>query len=213
MKRIRIGAYLASALSAAYLLRTALWAAIGPTVARFRAPAKTGPAMIALALVIVLAVGGFVLYLMFSGPRMRVQPKLLPYEALFPAVPQGMVPVFPVGTQKGTPNATGRVWEPNLPVVRNPLDDTERTRRIGQAYYRNYCVFCHGKGGRGDGPVGQSYVPVPTDLTAPAVQKLSDSNLYRGMLTGVGHEPVLGYVVDPNAPWYLVSYVRTLSRE
>ena len=23
--------------------------------------------------------------------------------------------------------------------------------------------------------------------------------------TGIGHAPVLGYVVDPNAPWYIVA--------
>ena len=168
---------------------------------------------IAMLLTVVLAVAGFVLYVMFSGPRMRVQPKLLPYQALLPAMPQGTVPVLAFGAQKGTLNATNRIWEPNLPAARNPLDATERTHRIGQAYYSNYCAFCHGKAGRGDGPVGQSYVPVPTDLTSPAVQGLSDGDLYKGMLTGVGHEPVLGYVVDPNAPWYIVSYLRSLRRD
>jgi len=158
---------------------------------------RTALVKIAILLTVILALGGLVLYLMFSGPRMRVQPKLLPYEALLPAVPQETVPVLVFGARRP-------------PATRNPLDLTERTHRIGQAYYRNYCAFCHGKTGHGDGPVGQSYVPVPTDLTSPAVAGLSDGDLYQGMLTGVGHEPVLGYVVDPNAPWYIVSYVRQL---
>lgn len=165
---------------------------------------------IAMLLTVVLAAGGLVLYLMFSGPRMHIQPKLMPYQALLPAVPQGTVPVLAFGAQKGTPDATSLIREPHLPSVRNPLDATERTHRIGQAYYSNYCAFCHGKAGHGDGPVGQSYVPAPTDLTAPAVAGLSDGDLYKGMLTGVGHDPVLGYVVDPNAPWYIVSYLRSL---
>jgi mono/diheme cytochrome c family protein len=193
MRRIRIGAYLAGIVSAAYLLRTA----VGSTLARLGAPSKMGPVKIVVPLVVVMMVGGAVLYLMFSGPHMRVEPKILPYQAVFPALPEGIVPV---------------VWNqtPNLAVTRNPVSDTVQTRQIGQAYYRDYCAFCHGKAGHGDGPVGRSYVPTPTDLTGPAIQGLSDSALYRGMLTGVGHTPVLDYVIDPNVPWYVIHYMRTL---
>lgn len=193
MRRIRIGAYLASAASALYLMRLAL----RPVSGKPGATRRLGPVKIIVPLVIILAVGGYVLYLMFSGPRMRVEPKILPYQALLPAVPAGIMPV--AWTQK-----------PNLESMRNPVADTEATRRIGQAYYRDYCAFCHGPAGDGEGPVGRSYVPMPTDLTTLTVQGLSDSDLYRGMLTGVGHAPVLGYVVDPNAPWYIIHYVRSL---
>ncbi len=196
MRRIRIGAWLASAASALYLLRLAR----GPTPAKPGMMQRMGPVKIIGPLVVVLAIAGYVLYLMFSGPHMRVQPKILPYQALLPALPEGIVPV--VWTQK-----------PDLESMRNPVADTEATRRVGQAYYRDYCQFCHGQAGHGDGPVGRSYVPTPTDLTTPAVQGLSDSALYQGMLTGVGHAPVLGYVVDPNAPWFIIRYVRTLANE
>jgi hypothetical protein len=197
MRRIRIGAYLASVASVWYLLRLSLRTALVPILGRPGVPRRRGPMMIVLPLVVVLAVAGFVLYLMFSGPHMRVEPKILPYQALFPAEPEGITPV---------------AWKqtPNLESTRNPVPDTEATRRIGRAYYRDYCAFCHGQAGHGDGPVGRSYVPTPADLTLPAVQGLSDGALYRGMLTGVGHSPVLDYVVDPNAPWYIIHYVRSL---
>lgn len=200
MRKIRIGAYLASVVSAVYLLRTAVWTRIGPRLTGLGAPRKIGPVKIIVTLVILLGVAGFVLYLMFSGPHMRVEPKLMPYEALLPAVPAGITPVAWAQT-------------PNLEAVRNPVADTAQTRRIGQAYYRDYCTFCHGQVAHGDGPVGRSYVPTPTNLTLPAVRGLSDGALYRGMLTGVGHAPVLDYVVDPNTPWYIIRYVRTLSNE
>ncbi len=158
---------------------------------------RMGPVTIVVALVIVLAVAGYVLYLMFSGPRMRVQPKILPYQARLPAVPEGVMPVAWTQT-------------PTVESMRNPVADTETMRRIGQAYYRDYCAFCHGQDGHGDGPVGRSYVPTPTDLTTPVVRGRSDGALYGDMLTGVGHAPVLGYVVDPNAPWYIIHYVRSL---
>jgi len=196
MRRIRLSAYLARATSALH----PMWPALRPVPGKPGATRSIGPVKIVVPLVILLAVAGYVLYLMFSGPRMRVQPKILPYQALLPAVPEGIMPVAWTQT-------------PNLESMRNPVADTEATRRIGQAYYRDYCAFCHGQAGHGDGPVGRSYVPTPTDLTTPAVRGLSDGALYRGMLAGIGHTPVLGYVVDPNAPWSIIRYVRTLSRE
>ena len=196
MRRLRIGAWLASAASALYLLRLTL----RPVSGEPGATRRLGPVKIIVPLVMVLAVAGYVLYLMFSGPRMRVEPKILPYQALLPAVPEGVMPV--AWTQK-----------PSLESVSNPVADTEAARRLGQAYYRDYCQFCHGQAGHGDGPVGRSYVPTPTDLTMPTVRGLSDGALYRGMLTGIGHTPVLDYVVDPNAPWFIMRYVRTLSSE
>jgi hypothetical protein len=197
MRRIRIGAYLVGAGSALYRVRLALGGALRPIFGAPGTPRKIGPLLIAIPLVLVLAVTGFVLYLMFSGPRMRVQPKILPYQALFPAQPEGVVPV-----------AWGQT--PSLQFTRNPVADTAQTRRIGRAYYSDYCAFCHGQAGHGDGPVGRSYVPTPTDLTLPAVRDRSDGVLYRNMLTGVGHTPVLGYVIEPNAPWYIIHYVRSL---
>jgi mono/diheme cytochrome c family protein len=148
-------------------------------------------------LVMVVSGGAVVAYLMFSGPHMRIQPKLLPYQARLPALPTTTVPVVPVAEQSLAPG-------------RNSLADTERTRRAGEAYYANYCTCCHGKSGRGDGPVGRSYTPAPTDLTAPAVAALTDEALYQRMLTGVGHAPVLSHAVDPEARWYIVLYVRSL---
>jgi mono/diheme cytochrome c family protein len=158
---------------------------------------------------IILLVGAVIavvaLYLMFSGPRMRVQPKILPYQALLPAMPEGIVPVVVKPALVPPAEAVGQ--------LRNPLPDTALTRETGQVYYGYYCAFCHGRTGHGDGPVGYSYTPAPTDLTLPQVQALSNGALYRAMLTGVGHEPVLDYVMRPQATWYIVSYVRGLQSE
>ncbi len=155
-----------------------------------------------IVLVIALAVAIVVLYLMFVGPHMRTQIKIVPYQAVMPALPDGVLPV--VVKPPAVPS------EKSVTQLRNPLPATQRTIENGQVYYGYYCVFCHGVDGRGDGPVGRSYTPAPTDLTAPRVVGLSDGVLYRAMLTGAGHEPVLGYVIDPRMHWYLVSYVRHL---
>jgi mono/diheme cytochrome c family protein len=151
--------------------------------------------------VLFLAAAGGLFYLMFVNPRMRVQDKATPYRAVVPRLPEQVVPVEAVAAPEPL------ALEAQGP---NPQPDTEQTRRIGQVHYGNYCLFCHGRDGRGDGPVGRSYVPTPADLTAAPVQSLSDAALYHAMLTGVGHEPVLPYVILPDAPWYIVRYVRSL---
>jgi hypothetical protein len=162
---------------------------------------------IALAIVLVcaLAAAGVALHLMFSGPRMRTQPKIVPYQAILPAMPAGVIPV--AAKLPAVPP------EASVAQLRNPLPGTKQTIETGRIYYGYYCVFCHGTDGRGDGPVGRSYVPAPTDLTAPRMVALPDGALYRAMLTGVGHEPVLGYVIDPKMHWHLVSYVRHLQAQ
>jgi hypothetical protein len=158
-----------------------------------------------IVLIIAAVVAVEALYLMFSGPRMCVQPKIISLQAQMPAVPEGIVPVSAQPATAPPPQTAAQ--------LRNPLPDTERTRQTGWVYYGYYCACCHGQTGRGDGPVGYSYTPAPTDLTLPAVQSLSDGALYRAMLIGVGHEPVLDYVIEPKARWYIVSYTRYLQSE
>ncbi len=157
---------------------------------------------IIVVLVCAAAAGAVALYLMFSGPRMRTQPKPAPYQAVMPALPAGVIPV--AGEAPTVPS------EAMVARLHNPVPDAPQAIETGRVYYGYYCVFCHGADGRGDGPVGRSYVPAPTDLTSSHTAGLSDGALYRAMLTGVGHEPVLGYVIDPKMHWYLVRYVRHL---
>jgi mono/diheme cytochrome c family protein len=158
-----------------------------------------------IALIVAAGTAVVVLYLMFSGPRMRIQLKITPLQARMPAMPQGIVPVSIETSAVPTADAAAQ--------LRNLLPDTDRTRQTGQVYYGYYCAFCHGKTGQGHGPVGDSYMPAPTDLTSPKVQALSDGALYRAMLVGAGHEPVLDYVIEPRARWYVVSYMRYLQNQ
>ena len=151
-------------------------------------------------LAFLLATGTFA-YLLFTGPRMKVQPHIRAFQTRAPALPDGVVlaqslPALPT-------------LEEARPLV-NPLPATPANLARGKIYYQYYCAFCHGARGRGDGPVGQSYVPVPADLAAPRVRAYSDGQYLRAMLTGVGHEPVLERVVPPEHRWPLVLYARRL---
>ncbi|MFO0753889.1 MAG: hypothetical protein U0411_11275 [Thermodesulfovibrionales bacterium] len=154
---------------------------------------------------VLLFLGGIAYFVvMFTGPHMATQPHLLPYEQPMPPPPPGVVPVEP--DLKAPPP------EAQAAGLRNPLPDTPENRARGRVYYGYYCVFCHGESGRGDGPVGNSYMPRPADLGDPGLLDKSDGELLRSLLLGIGHEPVLRYVVPPEHRWYLVLQVRAFGR-
>lgn len=139
---------------------------------------------------------GFVLY---EGPRMKVQHHIRDFQMTLPNIPAGTRPVQP----------TDRLAAAQAV---NPLPASADNLARARVYYTYYCVFCHGDQGAGDGPVGQSYVPRPADLRTRKVAGYSDGQLLRALLTRTGHEPVLERVVAPEHRWYLVLFVRSLGR-
>jgi mono/diheme cytochrome c family protein len=133
---------------------------------------------------------------------MKNQVSIQPYEQRMPTMPSGAVPI------------EGRLQTltaQQSALTTNPLPATPVNRKNGGIYYGYYCLMCHGVKGDGNGPVGQSYVPKPTDLSSPAVTSMNDGQIYGAMLNGVGHSPVLAQTVLPEHRWPLVMYVRTFS--
>jgi hypothetical protein len=159
---------------------------------------KTAIALVVIAL-------GIFSYLLFTGPRMRTQINIRPFQAQMPAIPEGAVPV--VDTIERLPD------EQQAKMLSNPLEKTPANYARGKVYYGYYCVFCHGETGAGDGPVGYSYVPAPSNLRSAKVESLSEGRLLRAILTGTGHDPVLERVVPPEHRWYLELYTRSLAAE
>jgi mono/diheme cytochrome c family protein len=154
-----------------------------------------------LALAPLLLVG----YLLFTGPHMEHQQKMGPYQAAFPPSPKNSVPLKdPVPKLATTQEAE---------ALASAVPPTEQNIAAAGVYYGYYCAFCHGPSGDGRGPVGESFVPPPADLRSAKVQSLSDGRLFRAMLRGEGHEPVLERVVPPEARPYLVLYVRRLAAD
>lgn len=141
---------------------------------------------------------GVAIYLIIEEPRMQYQYKIKTYESLFTPQAEGAVPV----------EIKGVLPEDN---EANPIVMSKEAIDSAKIYYDYYCVFCHGPSGKGDGQVGQSYYPRPSDLHSAKIKSYSDAALYRAMLTGVGHEPVLERVVLERYRWYIVLYVRSLS--
>ncbi|HBA87279.1 MAG TPA: cytochrome C [Geobacter sp.] len=142
-------------------------------------------------------------YILVKGPRMTVQHKFREFQMVPPPPPNGTASVVP-GSER-VPAAAAAAG------LKNPLQSTPQNLAWGQVYYQYYCVFCHGEGGAGNGPVGHSYTPRPADLRTPKVAGYSDGELLRASLTGIGHEPVLERVVPPEHRWRLLLFVRWLA--
>jgi len=158
-----------------------------------------------IAAIIALAAALAALHLLFTGPRMYAQPNIRHFQAVMPAPSPNTVPV-------------NVIFEP-LPSkeqslkLTNPVAKTEENIAKGKVYYGYYCAFCHNDNGDGFGPVGHSYIPVPTDLRSEKIRLMTDGQILYSMLTGTGHSPMLERIVLPEYRWYLVLYTRHLSSE
>ena len=126
------------------------------------------------------------------------------YSVWMPLPPEGVVPVEPNDKALPGPMQTA--------MMHNPLISNAYNIARGKVYYEYYCIFCHGDAGLGDGPVGLSYMPKPADLRDPVIAEMNDGQLFRAMLSGPGHSPVLERVVPAGHRWYLVLYVRALEK-
>ena len=135
-------------------------------------------------------------------PRMRSTPSIKPFEQRMPDMPPGLVPATDAAPLPRDRQEAARA--PN-PVARSP-----QAVNLGRIYYGYYCATCHGAQGKGDGTVGQSYVPQPSDLTAARVRSMPDGELALAMVIGEGHEPVMDSTAPLERRWRIIHYLRTL---
>lgn len=89
----------------------------------------------------------------------------------------------------------------------------------GATLYANYCWTCHGKDGKGDGPLAVVYRPQPRTLTDQAYMSTrTDYDLYNAISQGgkmvdrSDAMPAWGPVLAPGEIWDLVAYIRQLSK-
>jgi cytochrome c oxidase cbb3-type subunit 3 len=88
----------------------------------------------------------------------------------------------------------------------------------GATIYADYCWTCHGKSGKGDGPIAMAYQPRPRDLTDRAyMSSRTDDDLYNAISQGGAAVersvamPGWGQVLPLQDIWDLVAYIRQLS--
>jgi mono/diheme cytochrome c family protein len=80
----------------------------------------------------------------------------------------------------------------------------------GQILFDNGCTMCHGREGRGNGPLSGYFVPVPADLTSDRVQALSDEQIFLVITQGWGLMPSIAENLQAQERWDVVNHVRSL---
>jgi mono/diheme cytochrome c family protein len=140
----------------------------------------------------------------FRYGRMRETPGVKPHEEPLLIMEAGVVP-----TSGG--EAVIRVTEGKELTSPLPLSDAKTIAR-GEAVYFTFCAQCHGGNHDGQGTVGQSFQPLPTDLRSPQVQARLPGELFKSVSYGVpnGRQPALHTTITVQDRWGVVAYVKSL---
>jgi len=136
--------------------------------------------------------------------RMSDQESLRPYEIAFPEMPAGSIPV------NGGINI---LREAKPGSLHNPVPITRASVNEGEIRYGYYCIMCHGAKADGNGTVGQSFYPLPTNLAGSYVQKQKDGELFYKISLGYRRHPPLFYTVAETDRWLIISYIRFLGKK
>ena len=142
---------------------------------------------------------------MISYERMNDQESFRPYEARMPGVVPGAVP-----TKDGKIAGEEQYKAAPMGSLENPLSSGAETIARGEVSYGYFCIQCHGSRYNGDGTVGQSFAPLPTDLRSPYIQQMSADELFRSISYGIQRHPPMFYTVSVEDRWSLIRWIQSL---
>lgn len=141
----------------------------------------------------------------FPYGRMRETPAVRPYENPILIMEVGVVP-FEGG------EALYRAASPS--ALKSPLDSKDpAVVEAGKKAYFLYCQQCHGKAYDGNGTVGQSFAPLPTDLRSEHVQSESEGQLFQHISYGIGgsgRQPALATTIEILDRWRIIAFIQSL---
>ena len=82
----------------------------------------------------------------------------------------------------------------------------------GKSLYFTYCAQCHGKYFDGNGTVGQSFHPLPTDLRDQKILALPEGVLFKSISYGIpgGRQPPLATTIDVSDRWHIIAFLKSL---
>ena len=161
--------------------------------------------LIGVAIVVLVAYNALVYYdNNFRYGRMRETPAVRPYEEPLLIKEAGLVPV----------NGGEAIFRVSAGTdIPPPFDLTQPTAiDRGKAVYLVYCAQCHGHKYDGNGSVGQSFAPLPTDLRSAKVQNSPAGVLFKNVSYGVpdGRQPPLHATITVDDRWRVVAFVKSL---
>ncbi len=141
----------------------------------------------------------------YANPgRMRETPVVRPHEKEILIMEQGVVPA-----------TAGEALYRAMPAdeLRSPFQAPDTgVIATGKNLYFIYCAQCHGPNYDGNGTVGQSFAPLPTDLRSAKVQSMSDGKLFKDISYGLpkGRQPPLATTIDITDRWRIIAFVQSL---
>jgi len=94
-------------------------------------------------------------------------------------------------------------------VLSNPVPPTDSSLVDGEKRFNTFCVPCHGKDAKGQGPVAPKFIP-PPDLTQDFYRGRSDGYIYGTIRNGGAIMPAFGERLTPTQRWDVVNYLRKL---
>ena len=95
----------------------------------------------------------------------------------------------------------------------NPVGKSPESLARGREVYELHCLVCHGKQGRGDGPVGRKFVPQPMELNFDYVQLQPDGQIFYTISHGSIAMPAYRQAIRPQDRWHLVNYIKEVFGE
>lgn len=140
----------------------------------------------------------------FRYGRMRKTPAVRPHEEPILIMEAGLVPI------DGGDALYQAVDGPDLEAPINMRDPAVIAR--GKAVYFTFCAQCHGIVLDGNGTVGQSFHPLPTDLRSPEVQSKLAGELFKSISYGTpgGRQPPLDTTIEILDRWHVLAYIQSL---
>ncbi len=164
--------------------------------------------LLALAVVLVGALGAYHALMFYDNNfrygRMRETPAVKPHEEPLVLMEAGIVPVS--GGDALLRATPGPALKPH-----QPMQDATVIAR-GKDVYFTFCAQCHGRNYDGNGTVGQSFQPLPTDFRTAAVQSKSPGDLFKSVSYGIpgGRQPPLETTITIDDRWSVVAFVQSL---
>lgn len=94
--------------------------------------------------------------------------------------------------------------------LRTPFPRTEETIAEGEVIYGKFCVHCHGKTGKGDGPVVSVGGHPPPNAYDKQLKDLPEGKLFHSVTYGKGVMGSHASQLNKEERWKVVHYVQTL---
>jgi mono/diheme cytochrome c family protein len=140
----------------------------------------------------------------FRYGRMRETPAVKEHEEPLLIMEEGLVPV------RGG-EAPLRAAKDDKLMSPLPLKDPGVVL-AGKKGYFTYCAQCHGPNHDGNGTVGQSFYPLPTDLRSLKVQSKPEGAIFKSISYGVAgtRQPAMAATIRIDDRWRIVAYLKSL---